>query len=145
MRVDGNTVTEEAPWLWVTESSVFGMRVGPDGYLYALTDESGRAKCYQGESCSHALGHRDHHHFAKSRALGKLLSIPAFQIRARRPFATHVQQVIDERRNSDIAGASYPRKTTVAGGPAHHQEAQTGCLHFRYQLHCRPSRFSGGF
>ncbi|HAY3568180.1 TPA: hypothetical protein JRW37_003634 [Salmonella enterica subsp. enterica serovar Typhimurium] len=40
MRVDGNTVTEEGRILGDRKQRIYDVRVGPDGYLYVLTDES---------------------------------------------------------------------------------------------------------
>ncbi|EAA5515816.1 PQQ-dependent sugar dehydrogenase, partial [Salmonella enterica subsp. enterica] len=40
MRVDGNTVTEEGRILGDRNQRIRDVRVGPDGYLYVLTDES---------------------------------------------------------------------------------------------------------
>lgn len=40
MRVDGNTVTEEGRILGDRKQRIRDVRVGPDGYLYVLTDES---------------------------------------------------------------------------------------------------------
>lgn len=40
MRVNGNTVTEEDCILSDRKQRIYDVRVGPDGYLYVLTDES---------------------------------------------------------------------------------------------------------
>ncbi|EAM7012673.1 sugar dehydrogenase [Salmonella enterica] len=40
MRVDGNTVTEEGRILGDRKQRIYDVHVGPDGYLYVLTDES---------------------------------------------------------------------------------------------------------
>ncbi|EJF3177985.1 PQQ-dependent sugar dehydrogenase [Salmonella enterica] len=40
MRVNGNAVTEEDCILCDRKQRIYDVRVGPDGYLYVLTDES---------------------------------------------------------------------------------------------------------
>ncbi|ELC2950979.1 PQQ-dependent sugar dehydrogenase [Salmonella enterica] len=40
MRVNGNMVTEEDCILSDRKQCIYDVRVGPDGYLYVLTDES---------------------------------------------------------------------------------------------------------
>ena len=40
MRVNGNTVAEEGRILGERKQRIRDVRVGPDGYLYVLTDEA---------------------------------------------------------------------------------------------------------
>ncbi len=40
MRVDGNTVTEGGRILGDRKQRIYDVLVGPDGYLYVLTDQS---------------------------------------------------------------------------------------------------------